>query len=85
MYGSWKEAKDLGILTDMSPDSQDKYAVWKIKQRGALDYVLAGDLDHAIPKLRNEWTSLPGAKQSHMKMTEAKAKFDQYVAEFSKP
>jgi muramidase (phage lysozyme) len=46
-----------------------------------LGYVQQGDIDHAIPLLRNEWTSLPGASQSKMTMGEARTLFAKYLSE----
>ena len=45
-------------------DSQDKAAVYLIRQRGALDEVKAGNFDAAIATLSRSpalWASLPGA------------------------
>lgn len=83
LSGTWKGAKKDGIISDFTPASQDKLARWKLKTRGALQYVEAGDVEKAIAKLRNEWTSLPGASQSHMAMSEAKKRFEKYVKEYS--
>ena len=46
---------------DFSPESQDKFAVWCIKRRGALDDVLAGRIETAVQKCAKEWASLPGS------------------------
>ena len=73
----------FGIVIDFTPASQDKLALWKLKTRGALPYVKVGDVENAVAKLRNEWSSLPGASQSHMTMSEAKTLFVKYVKEFS--
>lgn len=81
LYGTWKEAKDRGLVSDFSPESQDLIAREKLRTRGALSNVEAGDIEHAIPLLRNEWSSLPGAKQSTMTMQDARARFDRYVAD----
>ncbi len=43
-------------------------------------WVAEGNIEQVIPLLRNEWTSLPGAKQSKMTMETVKQKF----AEFQK-
>lgn len=84
LNGGWEEAKKLGIIMDFTPASQDKFALWKLKTRGALPFVEAGDVEKAVARLRNEWTSMPGASQSDFKMADAKAKFQQYVGEYSK-
>lgn len=85
LYKTWNGAKADGIVFDFSPSSQDKLAVWKLKTRGALGFVEAGDVENAVAKLRNEWTSLPGASQSHMKMNEARQLFEKYVKEYQAP
>jgi lysozyme len=83
LYSTWKEAKDKGVVIDFSKASQDKLATSKLTSRGALQYIKKGDIDHAIPLLRNEWTSMPGAAQSKMTMTRARELFAKYVAEFA--
>lgn len=85
LYATWKEARERGIVTDFSKASQDKLAVEKLRSRHALAYVQQGDIDHAIPLLRKEWTSLPGGSQSKMTMDEARMRFAHYVSEAGKP
>ncbi|MBV8621316.1 MAG: glycoside hydrolase family 104 protein [Curvibacter sp.] len=80
LYPTWKEAKDKGVVSDFSKASQDKLARAKLQSRGALSAIQKGDIERAIPFLRSEWTSLPGAKQSKMTMAQARVFFDQYVA-----
>lgn len=58
---SWLEGKRALGLPDFSADSQDRWALWKISKRGALDDVKAGRIADAIDKCRAEWASLPGA------------------------
>ncbi len=81
LHRTWAEAQRKGIVTDFSPASQDKLARSKLQERRALKYVQEGKVKEAIPLLRSEWTSLPGAKQSKMTMEEACRLFDQYVAD----
>jgi muramidase (phage lysozyme) len=50
--------KALG-LTDFTPDSQDKAAIYLIKRRKAFDDVLAGRIDSVMEKLSYEWASIP--------------------------
>ncbi|MRR06240.1 MAG: hypothetical protein EG828_04750 [Deltaproteobacteria bacterium] len=83
LSNTWKGAKKEGIVSDFTPASQDKLARWKLTTRGALKFVEAGEVEKAVAKLRNEWTSLPGASQSHMTMIEAKKRFQKYVKEYS--
>lgn len=84
LHGTWEEAKKLGIMMDFTPASQDKFAIWKLNTRGALPFVEAGEVEKAIARCVKEWRSLPGATQSGIKMADAKAKFQQYVGEYSK-
>lgn len=49
---------------DFSPPAQDFGFVAKLQDRGALDDVLAGNIDEAVRKCRPEWTSLPGAAEN---------------------
>ena len=62
MEATWNEIADKLGLTDFSPRSQEIAAVAKIDQRGALDEVLAGDIEGFVQKTNKEWASLPGAK-----------------------
>ncbi len=78
LYGTWAEARQKGIAPDFTAESQDKIAIWKLKTRKAYQHVAAGNIEQAIPLLRNEWTSLPGAKQSKMTMETAKQKFAEF-------
>lgn len=48
----------LGLGGDFSPPNQDAAACHLIIGRGALPYVLSGDLGAAVAKLRDEWVSL---------------------------
>ncbi|WBV55736.1 PAAR-like protein [Chryseobacterium daecheongense] len=49
-------------ITDFSPESQDKYCVYLIKEKKkALDLIKKDDIKGAISKCRTEWASLPGA------------------------
>lgn len=64
MIGTWDDAvRALGraVLPDFTPASQDRFAVYRIDYRGALDDVMAGRLEAAIDKLGREWASLPSA------------------------
>ena len=81
LYSTWKEAKDKGVVIDFSKASQDTLATAKLRSRRALAYIEVGDIERAIPLLRTEWTSMPGAKQSAMTMSTARELFNKYVAE----
>ncbi len=52
--------RQLG-LPDFSPASQDAIALQQIRERGALNYVDAGQVAQAIDLVKNIWASLPGA------------------------
>jgi len=82
-YSTWEGEKKHGLVSDFTPASQDKIARDKLRSRGALAYIETGNIEKAIPKLRDEWTSLPGAKQAKKEMTMEKARtlFNQYVAD----
>ena len=64
LKGTWNSQnataakKKLGI-SDFSPESQDKFALWLIANRKALDEVLKGDLEGAVRGTNKEWASLP--------------------------
>ncbi len=80
-YLTWVEAKKNAVVSDFTQDSQDKIALWLIDNEDALSEVESGDVEHASKKLKGRWSSLPGAKQSHITLTAAKLKFQQYVKE----
>jgi muramidase (phage lysozyme) len=60
---NWTEngKKKMG-LTDFSPRTQDLIAVEGLRQVKAIDAVLAGDMDTAIPRAARTWNSLPQGK-----------------------
>lgn len=82
LYKTWKEAMEKGIVRDFTPASQDAIAIWKLKSRHAITYVQAGDVEKAIPLLRKEWTSMPGAAESNMTISDAKQLFKKFAAEY---
>lgn len=53
-------AAALGV-SDFSPDTQDRIAIYLIRQKGALADVLAGRVEVAAGKVRKVWASLPNA------------------------
>ncbi len=58
---TWDECASAIGLTDFSPLSQDKAALFLIERRRALDAVLEGDWTTAIERCNREWASLPGS------------------------
>lgn len=55
-------AKDLSKrygFSDFSPQTQDKMAIALMMDVGALDDIMRGDIDAALPKLGKRWASLP--------------------------
>lgn len=58
---TWDTCQAALHLPDFSPTSQDRAAVFLIKQRGAYRDILAGRFKTAIRKCNSEWASLPGS------------------------
>lgn len=56
---TWNACKAALGLPDFGMSSQDKAAVYLIKQRGAYSDVVAGRISVALRKLSAEWASLP--------------------------
>lgn len=79
---TWDEAKHKGVANDFSRTSQDKIARWKFETKKAISHIEDGDIEQAIPHLRTTWTSLPGAKEAAISMTEAKKRFETYIKEY---
>ena len=61
MLKDWAHYRDQLGLPDFGPDSQDKWALQLIRERGALPLIDAGKFDLAVARVRNLWASLPGA------------------------
>jgi RHS repeat-associated protein len=80
LAGTFDAVKGKVGVTDFTPESQDKLAVYLIKRRGALEQVKSANLDDAFKTLKNEWSSLPGAKEQGMKLDDAKATFKKGLA-----
>jgi muramidase (phage lysozyme) len=53
-------SRKLGLV-DFSPESQDRFALALIEEKGALNDVRAGRVAMAVEKVRKVWASLPGA------------------------
>ena len=75
---TWAACKKALNLPDFGPASQHAAAVYLIKQRGALDAVVAGDVAQAVDLCRAEWASLPGngAGQPQRRMDELMAAYE---------
>lgn len=56
---TWNEVKEKLGLGDFTPESQDIASVYKMKTRGALNLLLAGNLAAAVEAASAEWASLP--------------------------
>ncbi len=80
---TWEDAYDKGIVSDFSPAAQDRLAVNKMISKNALKFVEIGDVENAINRISTIWTTLPGAGNSIMEMSEAKLRFAKYLREFS--
>lgn len=61
LASTWDETAKILGLQDFSPESQDIAAVARIVYRKALDDVLAGNIEAALPKIGKEWASMPGS------------------------
>lgn len=77
LYRTWRTLQDRLGLPDFSPDSQDAAATELIRERGALNDVMAGRLTQAIGKVSKIWASLPGAgyDQPERKITQLASAF----------
>lgn len=73
MSYTWDDfVRDVGPR-DFSPASQDEFAIWALKRRGALADVQAGRFDTAVRKVAAEWASLPGSPYGQPVITLARA------------
>lgn len=61
MLVHWPHYRDALGLPDFGPESQDRWALQLIRERGALPLIDAGKFEAAVAKVRNLWASLPGA------------------------
>lgn len=57
---TWDVVKKRLGLPDFSPASQDKFAIYLIKEKGAYEDILQGRFFVAVQKLSSTWRSLPG-------------------------
>ena len=81
----FKPYADLLLLSDFSPESQDRIALQMIKEQGALKNVIDGEIPYAIDKCANIWASFPGAgyKQHEHKLEVLLAKFCEFGGKLS--
>ena len=80
LYRTWLECKKNLGLTDFTPLSQDKCAIYLIKQKGALNDVINGNFTTAVNKVKNVWASLPNSPygQPTVKMADIIKKYKEY-------
>lgn len=76
--GTWQGLRDRLSLQDFSPASQDAAACDLLRQRGALQDVMAGRVGLAIVKAKPVWASLPGnyARQGQRSVAQLAQWFD---------
>jgi muramidase (phage lysozyme) len=60
MLKDWAHYRDLLHLPDFGPLSQDRWCIQLLKERGAIQPLIDGDLVTAIARCANIWASLPG-------------------------
>lgn len=60
MLKDWGHYRDLLRLADFGPMSQDRWCIQLIRERRAIEPILAGDLSTAVARCSNIWASLPG-------------------------
>ena len=80
-FATWRTKHKV---LDFSPESQDKYCVYLIKEKKkALELIKNDDIKGAISKCRTEWASLPGAGygQREEKIDIIVSKYKQYYQE----
>lgn len=61
LWPTWNGLQQKLNLPDFGPRSQDLAAIELLRQRGALNYVVAGQFAQAVYAARKEWASFPGA------------------------
>jgi muramidase (phage lysozyme) len=61
MLVHWQHYRIQLGLKDFGPESQDKWAIQLIRERGALPLIDGGDFAMAVKRCANLWASLPGA------------------------
>ena len=71
---------DAGLIDDFKPESQDKAAVMKIKERGALKAATTGEIVKAGVLLKQEWSSMPSGVEPGMSNEKLKTTFKAAVS-----
>lgn len=61
IHRTWKNLSLQYGFGDFSPSSQDEAAVALVREKGALDDVIAGRVETAVAKCAPVWASLPGS------------------------
>jgi len=61
MLKDWVHYKTLLKLPDFSAESQDRWAIQLIRERGALVLIQAGKFAQAVARVNNIWASLTGS------------------------
>lgn len=83
---TWKGCKRALALPDFGPDSQDKAALFIIREAGALDFVRAGQFNEAVTACAGQWASLPGANapgQAMRRLSDLRAAYEAAGGEFA--
>jgi len=70
MLRDWAHYRTALRLPDFGPESQDKWAIQLIRERGALPLIDAGRFAEAVAAVSNLWASLPGAGYKDQPMRE---------------
>lgn len=74
LYGTWRTLAAKTGRWDFSPETQDLMALELIREKGALEDVVAGRVEAAVYKIRKIWASLPGAGYNQPEKTIAQVK-----------
>jgi muramidase (phage lysozyme) len=61
LYKTWQGIAAKTGTANFQPESQDINAIQLLKDYGALNYILSGDIQTAISKVKKVWASFPGA------------------------
>jgi muramidase (phage lysozyme) len=71
-YITWSETAARLYLRDFSPFNQDRAALYKVREHGAIPSIDAGNIADALVLCAKEWASLPtaGYGQHEQKMSD---------------